>query len=182
MAAKAIIVLADGFEEIEVVTPIDILRRAGVDVEIVGLDSTEVRGAHDIVFKADRVLTENEDADAVILPGGMPGAANLAASETLGALVKRQVEAGRVVAAICASPGVVLASLGVLEGRCAACFPGAEQHFGPDTTHVLEPVCKDGPVITSRGPGTAFAFALELVRELVDPATADQLAEAMIYG
>ena len=182
MAAKAIIVLADGFEEIEAVTPVDILRRAGVAVEIVGLDSTEVRGAHDITLVADRTLGETEDVDAIILPGGMPGATHLAASETLAAILKRQAESGRLVAAICASPGVVLAGLGLLDGRRAACFPGAEQNFGPSTTHVLEPVCKDGPLITSRGPGTAFAFALEIVRELVDDATADRLAEGMIYA
>ena len=181
MPKKAIIVLAEGFEEIEAVTPADILRRAGVEVELVGLDAPEVTGAHGVTFKADRVLGDTEDADAVILPGGLPGADNLAASEKLAGVLEAQAAAGKLVAAICASPGVVLAGLGLLDGKRATCYPGFEERFDASTTHVTDDVVKDANMLTSRGPGTAFAFGLALARELAGDAAADELARAMLY-
>ena len=182
MAATAIIVIAEGFEEIEAITPADMLRRAGVEVEMVGLDALEVTGAHEITLKMDRTLRDDEDADAVILPGGMPGATNLAASARLANVLRRQFESGRLIAAICASPGVVLAPLGILDGKRAACYPGFEQNFRPGTTHVLEPVVKDGNIITSRGPGTALAYALAIAAELAGSDVADGLAKAMLHA
>lgn len=179
---KAIVVLAEGFEEIEAVTPVDILRRAGVEVELVGLDAPEVTGAHGVTFKADRVLQECEDAGAVILPGGLPGADNLAASDKLAGVLKAQCESGKLVAAICASPACVLAGLGIIDGKRATCYPGFEGRFSADTEYVVEDVVKDGNVITSRGPGTAFAFGLALARELAGPDAADQLAEGMLHA
>lgn len=181
MARRAVIVFAEGFEEIEAVTPADILRRAGVKVELVGLEAIEVTGAHGITFKMDRVLADVEDADAVILPGGLPGAENLAASERLAKVLKTQLESGRLVSAICASPGLVLGLRGILKGRCATCYPGFESNFGPEATHVDETVVKDGNVLTSRGPGTAFAFGIALARELAGATVADQLASDMLY-
>jgi len=182
MAAKAIIVFAEGFEEIEAATPADILRRAGVEVELVGLDAPEVTGAHGMTFHMDRVLGEREEADAVILPGGMPGAENLAGSEKLGGVLKSQLAAGRVVAAICASPGLVLARHGILDGKRATCYPGFETHFGPTTEYKTDTVVKDGNVVTSRGPGTAFAFGLALAAELADEETAVKLSRNMVFG
>lgn len=181
MAKKAIVVLAEGFEEIEAVTPVDILRRAGVEVEVVGLGADEVAGAHGVTCKTDRALGETEDADAVILPGGLPGADNLAASATLVGVLRAQAESGKLVAAICASPGVVLAGLGLLDGKRATCYPSFEERFGPSTTHVTDDVVKDGNILTSRGPGTAFAFGLALARELAGDAAADELAKGMLY-
>jgi len=181
MPAKAIIVLAEGFEEIEAVTPTDILRRAGVEVELVGLDAPEVTGAHDIKFGADRVLAEAEDVDAVILPGGLPGAENLAASAKLTGVLKAQAASDKLVAAICASPGLVLAKHGLLEGKQATCYPSFEENFPASATYVVEDVVKDGNVMTSRGPGTAFAFGIALARELAGDATADQLAQGMLH-
>ena len=181
MAKTAIIVLAEGFEEIEAVTPADILRRAGVDVALVGLESTEVTGAHDVTFKADRLLEDAEDADAVILPGGLPGADNLAASEKLARVLMAQAESGRLVAAICASPGCVLARLGLLEGKRATCYPSFEEKFPDSATYVVEDVVRDGNIMTSRGPGTAFAFGLALARELAGDGVADELAKAMLH-
>jgi 4-methyl-5(b-hydroxyethyl)-thiazole monophosphate biosynthesis len=181
MAKKAIIVLAEGFEEIEAVTPADILRRAGVEVELVGLEATEVTGAHGITFGADRVLAEREDADAVILPGGLPGADNLAASAKLAGVLEAQAAAGKLVAAICASPGCVLAKHGLLDGKKATCYPSFEERFDPSTTYATDAVVKDGNILTSRGPGTAFAFGLALARELAGAAKADELAQAMLY-
>ena len=181
MAKRAIIVLAEGFEEIEAVTPADILRRAGVDVSLVGLDSAEIAGAHGVAVKADRILQDAEDVDAVILPGGLPGAENLAASDRLSDVLKAQFASRRLVAAICAAPGLVLAKLGILNGKRATCYPGFESNFGPSTTYVTEDVVVDGNVMTSRGPGTAFAFALALTRELAGDGAADQLGQGTLY-
>lgn len=182
MARKAIVVLAEGFEEIEAVTPIDVLRRADVDVEVVGLEAQAVTGAHGVTFQADRVLSDTEDVDAVILPGGLPGADNLAASAKLAAVIQAQVAAGKLVAAICATPAWVLPQLGLLDGKRATCYPGCQDKFGSTTTYVTDDVVKDGCVLTSRGPGTAFDFALALARELAGAAKADELAQAMLYA
>jgi len=182
MAGKAIIVFAEGFEEIEALTPADILRRAEVAVELVGLDGMDVTGAHGIRVKMDRVLREREEVDAVILPGGLPGAENLARSEKLGNVLRKQVESGKLVAAICASPGLVLGRHGIMKGRRGTCYPGFEGHFGAGATYVEEPVVKDGNVLTSRGPGTAFAFGLALARELAGAEAADGVAGRMLYG
>lgn len=181
MAKKAIVVLAQGFEEIEAVTPVDILRRAGVGVELVGLDALEVTGSHGVTLKADRLLGESESVDAIILPGGLPGAENLAASPKLGALLQAQAKAHKIVAALCASPAYVLAPLGILDGKRATCYPGCESRFGPRTTYVEKSVVRDGSVVTSRGPATAFAFGLALVQELADYETADELARKMLH-
>ena len=129
MAKTAIIVLAEGFEEIEAVTPADVLRRAGVEVELVGLDAETVTGAHGITFEADRVLGEFEEVDAIILPGGLPGAENLAASVKLASVLHAQADSGKLVAAICASPACVLAAHGLLDDRHATCYPGFEDRF-----------------------------------------------------
>jgi 4-methyl-5(b-hydroxyethyl)-thiazole monophosphate biosynthesis len=182
MPKKAIVLLAEGFEEIEAVTPIDILRRAEVETEVVGLDATEVTGAHGITFQADRVLNETEQADAIILPGGLPGAENLAASETLAAILKAQTEAGRIVAAICAAPAYVLAPLGLLDGREATCFPACQERLAGHANYVEKPVVQAENIITSRGPGTAMAFGIALVQELVDFETADEQARRMLYS
>ena len=181
MSKKAIIVFAEGFEEIEAVTPADILNRAGVTVELVGLDAMEVRGAHGITLKMHRVLKEAEDVDAVILPGGLPGAENLAASEKLGNVLEAQMQSGKLVAAICASPGAVLGRHGITDGKCATCYPGWEETFSSDTTYLTDTVVKDGNLITSRGPGTAFDFGLALARELAGDPTAEDLARKMLY-
>jgi len=182
MPKRAVIVFAKGFEEIEAVTPADILRRAGVSVELVGLDGMEVTGAHGITLKMDRLLKEREDVDAVILPGGMPGTDNLAASSKLVAVLKEQLAAGRIVAAICAAPGLVLGRHGLLDGRRATCFPGCQMHFGRHATYVEASVVSDGNVITSRGAGTAFDFGLTLVRHLAGDGVAGQLADRMVYA
>jgi protein deglycase len=180
MSKKAIIVFAEGFEEIEAITPADILNRAGVDVALVGLDSDTVVGARDIAFKMDRVLEDVEDVDAIILPGGMPGSEKLSASAKLVGILKSQLASGKIVGAICAAPGVVLGRHGLLDGRRATCYPGFESEFGGGT-HEAGEVIVDDNLITSKGPGTAFAFGLALTRALVDDAMAAQLAGAMQF-
>ncbi|HRU07381.1 MAG TPA: DJ-1/PfpI family protein [Candidatus Brocadiia bacterium] len=178
---SAIVVFAEGFEEIEAVTPADILRRASVQVELVGLNAREVTGAHGITIKMDRLLADRENVDAIILPGGMPGATNLAASEKLAKVLKAQDAAGRIIAAICASPGVVLGPRGVLDGKRATCYPGFEDGFPSTAEFVIENVVEHGKTITSRGPGTAFDFALALTRALVGDAKARQLGKSMLH-
>jgi len=182
MPKRAIIVFAEGFEEIEAVTPADVLRRAGVQVALVGLDAMEVRGAHGIAMKMDRTLGPEEDADAIILPGGMPGAENLAGSARLREILMTHASAGKVIAAICASPGLVLGSHGLLDGKRATCYPGFERYFGAGAVYVRDDVVCDGNIITSRGPGTAFAFALALARVLAGEATAADLEKRMLYS
>jgi len=181
MAKTAIVVLAEGFEEIEAVTPADVLHRAGVEVELVGLEAETVTGAHGITVEADRLLGALEEVDAIILPGGLPGAENLAASGKLASVLHAQADSGKLVAAICASPACVLAAHGLLDDRHATCYPGFEDRFDESTTAETDDVVKDGNILTSRGPGTAFAFALALARELAGAAAADELAKGMLY-
>jgi len=177
----AIIVFAEGFEEVEALTPADVLRRAGVEVALVGLEGVAVVGAHGLVLQMDRALREREEVDAVILPGGLPGAENLSRSKTLLNILRGQLDSGKTVAAICASPGLVLGRNGLLKGKRATCYPGFEKHFGADATFVEEAVVKDGNLITSRGPGTAFDFALALAKELAGERKAEEVGKGMLY-
>ncbi len=122
MAKKVVIILAEGFEEIEAITPIDVLRRAGVDLIIAGVGSKTIKGAHGIVFQTDITLDELKNLpDAIILPGGLPGAANLQKSEKVKELVKKMDAQKKLIGAICAAPALVLAPAGVLNGRKATC-------------------------------------------------------------
>ena len=181
MGKSVLIVLAEGFEEIEAVTPIDVLRRAGFEVIVAGVGGTEIKGAHGITVRADVPLEKYDGTpDAVVLPGGMPGADNLAESATLGRVLERANREGRVIGAICAAPAVVLGPTGYLDGRKATCYPGYEKHFSSKTRLVTDRVVKDGHFITSRGPGSAFEFALELVEKLAGPKEAGKLSETML--
>lgn len=150
---NACVLLADGFEEIEAIVVIDVLRRAGIDVVTVGTRGTQVTGSHGVPIEADSTLETCADTnwDAVVLPGGLPGATNLRDDEQVRELLRRQHESGRTVAAICAAP-IALGSAGVLEGRRATC------------------------------PGTAFDFALMLVARLVDEETAEALRDGMLLS
>jgi len=173
---RVALILADGFEEVEAITPIDFLRRGGVEVITAGLRSRQVTGSHGITVQADTTLDElPEELDGVVLPGGMPGSVNLHASEGVAGLVLRLAADERLVAAICAAPARVLAPLGVLSGRCATCAPGEETAFGPDITFSEERVVRDGMVVTSRGAGTAAEFAEELLRLLVSEQAAQDV-------
>lgn len=181
MGKKVLIVLADGFEEIEAVTPIDLLRRAGLDVIVAGVGKDRVEGSHGIAIQTDVVLEEYKDIpEAIVLPGGMPGAKNLSESKALGSLLDRMNESGKIIGAICAAPAVVLAGRGLLDGRKATCYPSFEKDFTSKTTFSTARVVQDGHVITSRGPGSAFEFALELVERLAGKREAEKLAEATL--
>ena len=179
MTKKVLAILAEGFEEVEAVTPIDVLRRANIEVTVAALNAErQVKGAHGIVIVADKILSEVKGGfDALVLHGGMPGAANLANSPVVNNLIRDYFKKGKLIAAICASPAVVLAPTGILRGKKATCFPGCEKDFGKDVTFVKESVVIDGNVITSRGLGTAHAFALAIVGKLLGPQEEKILAE-----
>ncbi|MSR63998.1 MAG: DJ-1/PfpI family protein [Planctomycetes bacterium] len=173
--------LAEGFEEIEAVTLIDVLRRAGVEVCIAGLKRGPVTGAHGITVATDRALeeVEGEHLAMIVLPGGMPGSVHLRQSERVLALVRELAASGRTVAAICAAP-TVLAAAGVLEGREVTSYPSVRGQLGGARVVADAKVVRSGPVVTSQGVGTALEFALELVAELAGPDKARELRAALL--
>lgn len=182
--AKVYVFLADGFEDVEALIPVDVLRRGGVDVVTVSVmdDNQMVESAHGVQILADALFDEcrYDDADLLLLPGGMPGASNLYANRGVRQAVLDQYEAGKPVAAICAAPAVVLGQLGILQGRRATCYPGFEQLLaGAQYTGELCTV--DGNVITAEGPAAAFPFAYRLLAMLTDDATANSVATGMRF-
>ena len=180
MQKKALLILAEGFEEIEAVTPIDLLRRAGIDVVAAGLGETTVRGAHGIAVGADMTLNSAGDKyDAIVCPGGMPGTTHLLASDTVLSLVRVFFDAGKICAAICAAPRV-LDRAGVLKDRKYTCYPGVEKQI-QSGTWVEKDVVRDGNIITSRAPGTAVAFSLAIIDTLLGGDTAGRCAETIVY-
>ena len=180
--SKAYIFLADGFEEIEGLTVVDILRRAGIEIRMVSImGKKQITGSHGITVEADELFehADFEDASMLILPGGMPGTRHLGAHKELGLLLQKAAAAGKKVAAICAAPSV-LGGLGILKGKKAACYPGFEDQLtGAEVS--MEPVVVSGNVTTSRGMGTAIPFALSLVAGVQGQEAADQLRKAIIY-
>lgn len=180
--SRVCIFLADGFEEIEGLTVVDLLRRAGIDTEMVSvMETKKVKGSHGIVIEADRLFSEQDhkDAQLLVLPGGMPGTVNLAKHEGLCRLLKEHHKAGKRLAAICAAPSV-FGNLDFLEGKKAVCYPGFETAL-KGARVCMENVVTDGNITTSRGMGTAIDFGLELVRLLTDEETAHKLGEGIIY-
>jgi 4-methyl-5(b-hydroxyethyl)-thiazole monophosphate biosynthesis len=166
--ARVLIPLAPGCEEIEAVTLIDLLRRAEIEVVVAGIEPGPVRASRGTVLVPDCELDEvlNDDFDMIVLPGGLPGATNLDRDERIHDLLARQAAEDRWTGAICAAPKV-LANAGLLDGRRATSFPGAVTLEEYPEVHVLEqPVVVDGKVATSRGPGTAMDFALQLIELL----------------
>lgn len=174
--------LAEGFEEIEALAPIDILRRAGVAVTTVSIvpDEAIVWGAHNIPVLADCTLAEvEEEADMLVLPGGLPGATNLDACEPLREMIMAHYKAGKPLAAICAAP-LVYGHLGILKGVKATCYPGFEKEMeGAEYTATL--VEEDGQFITGCGPAAAMEFGYRLAARLVENTTVDALREGMQY-
>lgn len=179
--ARVLVPLAEGFEEIEAVTIVDTLRRAGVLVTTAGLRATQVDGAHGISVMADTTFERVDAAnfDMLVLPGGMPGTANLAEDERVLALTRTMHQQGKRLSAICAAP-MVLAKAGVIGKTPVTCYPGVESKLGDASFRGDERVVKSGKVITSRGPGTALEFSLAIVEELCGAEKAAELARAMI--
>ena len=178
--SKAAILLADGFEEVEAITQIDFLRRAGIELKIVGVGNKDITSAREVRINTDETIDElDEDFDAVILPGGLGGAKNLSSNQEVLNLVKEMHDEGKYIAAICASPAVVLAPLGLLKGKTFTCFPGFENNI-EDGTFSEDRVVVDGKLITSRAPGTAAEFAYEIIRHLQDKAAADKVSQSTL--
>ena len=183
--AKVYVFLADGFEDVEALIPIDVLRRGGVDV--ITVSTTEfllVESAHGVSIEADIQFDQSDysDADLLMLPGGMPGASNLFAHDGVCEALKAQYEAGKKIAAICASPAVVLAPLGILDGKKATCYPGFEEALAQTgAKYTGDLLTVDGNITTGEGPAAAFPYAYELLTQLVDKQTSDQIAEGMRF-
>ena len=163
---KVALLLAEGFEELEALTPVDILRRAGIAIDTIAIASRSVTGSHGITVVADKVQSEvnPKDYGTVIFPGGMPGAVNLDASDFSDKMIEAVLANGGRLAAICAAP-LVLGRRGLLEGKRATCFPGFESELRGATV-TGEDVVTDGNITTASGMPAAYAFALELERLL----------------
>ncbi|MCF7928250.1 MAG: DJ-1/PfpI family protein [Spirochaetales bacterium] len=178
--AETAVFLADGFEEVEAITPIDFLRRAGITVHIVGVRRQVVKGGHDLVVQAETLIDDlNVDLDAVIFPGGKTGAENLAASDAVSSLIHDTYIKGNLVAAICASPALVLYPQGILKGKRFTCYPGFEKNT--EGAYFTEKrVVQEGNIITSRGPGSAAEFAIAIIRYLAGDETANTIHAATL--
>ncbi len=177
---KILVPLAEGFEEIEAVTVIDVLRRSGMEVVTAGLNDMLVTGSHAITVKVDKLLEAALDVsyDAVVLPGGMPGAKNLRENEMLLRLIRQMDSDRKWVGAICAAP-TVLETAGVLRGKKATSFPAHEKELD-SADYSQDRVVVDGHVVTSRGAGTALEFSFKLVELIAGPEKASELSEAML--
>lgn len=178
------IFLADGFEEVEALATLDVLRRGGVNALTVSImPSLDVTGSHGVTVKADKMISDismADDPEALVLPGGMPGASNLAACGPLCDMLVAQNARGGKIAAICASPALVFNPLGLLKGHKATCYPGMEPIGLTETEMAGEPVVVSGNVITGKGPACTFAFALAILTAVKDAATAGQVAAGML--
>ena len=183
---KVLIPLAQGCEELEAVTIIDLLRRANIKVVTAGLNDQPVTASRGVVLVPDTtlndLLVDNKinEFDMVVLPGGLPGADNLKQDQRIRTLLKNQIHAGKIVAAICAAPKVLAAS-GLLDKRKATAYPGTLEQLKLNSTDIsTEAVLIDGPVITSRGPGTAMDFALTLIQQLSGKETRDIVESGLV--
>lgn len=174
--------LATGFEETEAILTVDILRRCGLSVQTVSVTGDRlVTGSHQIIVKADALLSETDiqNSEALILPGGMPGAINLQQSKQLSDALSKQCDQGRIVAAICAAP-LVLGELGLLIGKRATCYPGFENHL-KGACLCNEPVVQDGTTICGRGPATIPEFAFLIASNFVSLEVVQNVRKGMLF-
>lgn len=179
---RTAIFLTNGFEEIEALTVVDMLRRAKITCDMISVDDDmQVIGAHGIEVKADAMISQIdfEEVDCMILPGGSPGWQNLEKSQYLMKRLEEFVQKDKMICAICGAP-VILGRKGYLYDRTAVCYPSLENEltgaFVPD-----EEVVRDGNIITSRGVGTAIAFSAEIIKAILDEETADEMLKAVVY-
>ena len=180
--ANIAIFLANGFEEIEALTVVDLCRRAGLTIDMVSVtDSLQVIGSHGIEVKADKVIDDLDfDAmDMLVLPGGMPGTTNLENTEKLMENIRAFDSKGKYISAICAAPGV-FGRAGLLQGKKACVFPGLEGELKGADVQMSETTV-DGHILTSRGMGTAMAFGLAIVERFCGKETADELGKKVVY-
>lgn len=178
---SVVVVMADGFEEIEAFAVVDILRRADIRVTMAALDRLDVMGSHQIPTRADAVLADIQepDFDGIILPGGEPGTTHLESSKMVQSLINVFHSNGKLVAAICAAPRI-LDGIGILNGIPATSYPGTKPKM-KQCLYKEDDVVVSGSIVTSRGAGTAMAFAYALVAQLGYPDRAQQLRDAMVF-
>ncbi len=178
--SKVLVPLATGFEEIEALSIVDVLRRAGVEVEIAGLGKRQVVGAHGVKIQADSCVQDakSSEFDMIILPGGLPGATNLQKDETVQKLLKEFDEQEKYIGAICAAPAA-LQSAGVLKENYT-CYPSFETNIKEEGYNPNEDVVIDKNVMTSRGPGTAISFALAIVKQLCGDKKAGEIKSQLL--
>jgi protein deglycase len=180
---KIYVLLAEGFEEVEALTPADVLNRAGFDVKLVSTTADlMVEGAHHIAVKCHCFIEDLnvEEAIMLILPGGLPGTLNLMANEKVKSCIRDFNNREKWIGAICAAP-MILGEMNLLFGKKVTCYPGYEKHL-LGATALTQPAVTDGNIITGRGIGAAMDFSLEIVRQLTDRATAEELAVKMVVG
>ena len=178
---RVLVPLAEGFEEMEAVILLDVLRRGGIEALAVAMGAArEVAGAHGLTLLADTIWTEIDPAgfDMIAIPGGMGNTRRLQKDERLLKMLREYHEGGKPLAAICAAP-LVLQSAGLLKGRTVTCHPGVAEEM-TDAKRLDDRVVVDGKIITSQGPGTSFDFALAIVRRLVGEAKAGEIAGGMV--
>jgi len=185
MTKRALIPIANGTEEIEAVTMIDVLRRAGIEVTVASVnDSGELKivGAHGITIVADCTIDDCTTAlfDLIAVPGGLPGSENLAASSALDRLLREQAAKGRLYAAICAAPMLVLSSKGLLQDKIVTGHPMFQQNIEAKEVNGKSRVVVDGNCITSQGPGTALDFALDLVQQLCGVVKREEVGSRLV--
>lgn len=180
---KIAVFLADGYEEIEALTVVDVTRRAGIKCDMVSIEGELVRSAHDIYVKADKLIDEEEikEYDMVVFPGGLPGADNLAKDDRVINIIKYFNENNKFIAAICASPAIVLSAAGIEENRYITSYPGKDfEEMLEKANYVEELVVVDGNIITSRGPATTLLFAYKIVDAL--EGNSEILKEGMLWN
>ncbi|MBR3144369.1 MAG: DJ-1/PfpI family protein [Clostridia bacterium] len=173
--------LAEGFEEIEAISPIDILRRGGVEVKTVGVKNSAIKGAHNITFNTDIRETDIDykELEAVVLPGGMPGTANLEKSKAVLSAIEYAKENGKLICAICAAPSVI-GKMGLLKGKKAICYPGFEKYLkGAQISE--QPVVTDGNIITAKGPGAASEFGFSILKAIKGESISSRIKKDMQY-
>lgn len=189
-----IMLLADGFEEMEAIVPIDLMRRGGIDIQLVSMNegTLKVIGSRGIAIEADILIQDIMDTygeelpDAIFFPGGMPGSENIAKHPLTKQILRAMTTAHRLIVAICAAPVVVLAPLGLLDGKNFTCYPGMQslKAYAPNAhpkAYLTDSVVQDGNLITSRGPGTASALAFKLIELLVDEKTAHTVQATALF-
>ncbi len=183
MSKKVLVPIANGTEELEAVTVIDVLRRAEIEVTVASVQDLQIKCSRGTNIVADKLLDECLDTpfDMIVLPGGIPGAENLRDSENLKTLLSRQREAGKYYAAICASPAVVFQTHGLLKEKKATCYPTFAEQLD-DRSEAGSRIVVDGNCVTSQGPGTALDFSFKIVSLLVGQEKADEVATAMLSG
>lgn len=179
MSKKVLVAVADGIEELEAVTIIDCLRRAGAEVTVASVDKKQITASRLVRLVADAVISDcvNNTYDLIALPGGLPGAEHLRDCQPLIEMLKTQKHAGRLYAAICASPAYILQTHGLLDGRRATCYPSLACQL---TCPVDEKVVVDDNCVTSQGPATALQFSLKLIELLFSKEKATEIASAML--